>query len=196
MSDRAPAQSPSAVWLLRRLAAYLQPHWRWQAAAILASVLVVAAYLPFPWLTKILIDDVVGAGNLDLLGPAAAGMVAAAVATAVFHLASNYLFTTAGEQAINDLRTRLMDHTLRLPLAYFRRQRSGEVVAHFTTDSVAVTGVYRAAFGASPAALIELVLMLLVVGIIDWRFVLVSIGVIPLQMLLPALLGRPQRRGG
>ena len=196
MSDAAPDQSPSAFGLLRRLAAYLWPHWRWQAAAVMASVLVVAAYLPFPWLTKILIDDVVGAGNLDLLGPAAAGIVATAVATAAFLLASNYLFTTAGEQAINDLRTRLMDHTLRLPLAYFRRQRTGEVVAHFTTDSVAVTGVYRAAFGAAPAAVIELAVMLLVIGLIDWRFVLVSIGVIPIQATLPALLGRPQRRAG
>ena len=194
MIDAAPA--PSTAWLLRRLAAYLRPHWRWQAAAIMASVLVVATYIPFPWLTKILIDDVVGAGNLDLLGPAAAGLVAAAVATALFLLASNYLFTTAGEQAINDLRTRLMDHTLRLPLAYFRRKRSGEVVAHFTTDSVAVTGVYRGAFGAAPAALIELTVMLLIVGLIDWRFVLVSLGVLPLQVFLPALLGRPQRRAG
>jgi len=196
MSDAASAQTPGTVWLLRRLATYLRPHWRWQAAAVLASVLVVATYLPFPWLTKILIDDVVGAGNLDLLGPTAAGMVAAAVATAAFLLASNYLFTTAGEQAINDLRTRLMDHTLRLPLSYFRRQRTGEVVAHFTTDSVAVTGVYRAAFGAAPAAVIELAVSLLVVGLIDWRFVLVSLGVIPLQATLPALLGRPQRRAG
>ncbi|MCY3913220.1 MAG: ABC transporter ATP-binding protein [Chloroflexi bacterium] len=196
MSDAASAQSPNTVWLLRRLAAYLRPHWRWQAAAIMSSVLVVATFLPFPWLTKILIDDVVGAGNLDLLGPAAAGIVAAAVATAGLLLASNYLYTTAGEQAINDLRTRLMDHTLRLPLAYFRRQRTGEVVAHFTTDSVAVTGVYRATFGAAPAAVIELAVMLLVVGLIDWRFVLVSLGVIPLQATLPALLGRPQRRAG
>ena len=162
----------------------------------MSTVVLVAAMLPYPWLTKILIDDVVGAGNLHLLGPAAAGMVAAAVAMTVFHLASNYLFTTTGEQAINDLRTRLMNHTLRLPLAYFRRQRTGEVVARFTKDSVAVTGVYRAAFGAAPAAVIELAVMLLVVGLIDWRFVLVSIGVIPLQAILPALLGRPQRRAG
>ncbi|MCY4121701.1 MAG: ABC transporter ATP-binding protein [Acidobacteria bacterium] len=196
MSSAAPTQSPSAVWLLRRLAAYLQPHWRWQVAAVMSTVVLVAATLPFPWLTKILIDDIVGAGNLDLLGLVAAGIVAAAVAQTVFSLASDFLFTTAGEQAINDLRTRLMNHTLRLPLAYFRRQRTGDVVAHFTTDSVAVTGVYRSAFGAAPAAAIELAVMLLVVGIIDWRFVLVSIGVIPLQATLPALLGRPQRRAG
>ena len=196
MSDAAPAQSRNAVWLLRRLASHLKPHWRWQAAAVIVTVVYSAALLPFPWLTKLFIDDVVGAGNLDLVGPVAAGIIAAAVVMAIFHLASDYLFTTAGEQAINDLRARLMDHTLRLPLAYFRRQRTGEVVAHFTTDSVTVTGVYRAAFGAAPAALIELAVMLLVVGLIDWRFVLVSIGVMPLQMLLPALVGRPQRRAG
>ena len=195
-SKSVPAQAPSAVWLLRRLAAYLRPHWRWQAAAIAATVVFSAALLPFPWLTKILIDDVVGAGNLDLLGPVVAGIVAAAVVATVFNLASDYLFTTAGEQAINDLRSRLMEHTLRLPLAYFRRQRTGEVVAHFTTDSVAVTGVYRAAFGRAVAAVIQLAVMLLVIGLIDWRFFLVAIGVIPLQMFLPALLGRPQRRAG
>ncbi len=194
MIDVAPA--PSTAWLLRRLAVYLRPHWRWQAAAVMSAVILAAAMLPFPWLTKILIDDVVGAGNLDLLGPAAAGIVTAAVAMAVFHLASNYLFTTAGEQAINDLRTQLMNHTLRLPLSYFRRQRTGEVVAHFTTDSVAVTGVYRVAFGAAVAAVIELTVMLLVIALIDWRFVLVSLAVIPIQAILPALLGRPQRRAG
>ncbi len=196
MSDAPSSQSPNAVWLLRRLAAYLRPHWRWQVAAIVATVVFSAAILVFPWMTKILIDDVVGVGNLDLLGPAVAGIVASAMVMAAFNLAASYLFTTAGEQAINDLRTQLMGHTLRLPLAYFRRHRTGEVVAHFTTDSVAVTGVYRAALGAAVAAVIELTVMLLVIAVIDWRFVLVSLVIVPIQATLPALLGRPQRRAG
>ena len=190
------SQPTSTVLITRRLAAYLRPYWPLQAGAVVASLVAVATLLPLPLLMKVLIDEVAGAGELDLLPPVLLGIMLLALITMVAEVAGDYLFTTAGEQAINDIRSALMTHTLRLPLAYFRRRRTGEVVTHFTSDSVAVSGAYRQAFGEGVASAIQLTAILAFIALIDWRFGLVALGLAPIYMLVPTLRQRHHLRAG
>ena len=172
---------------VRRLAAYLRPHWRAQAGAILASLLAVGAELPTPLLIKVLIDDVAGARDLSLLPPVLIALGALAVVGTAAGVAANYLFTSAGEQAANVLRRSLMDHVLRVPLSYFRGRRTGETVTHFTADSVAVAEAYERAYGHGLASAVEVLGIVIVVALVDWRFGLLAAGLVPVYMLLPRL---------
>ena len=98
---------PAAVrTTIRRLVGYLRPHWRAQTVAVVASLVAVSSDLPIPLLIKILVDDVATAGRLDLLASALAGIGALAVVQAAASITSDYLFTTAGQQAVNVLRGR------------------------------------------------------------------------------------------
>ena len=143
MSNAAPVHAPSTATTVRRLAAYLRPHWRAQTGAIAASLLAVAAGIPVPLLTKALVDDVATEGKLELLPPVLAALGVLAVLAAALSILSRYLFTRAGARAVNVLRANLMRHMFRLPLTYFRQHRRGEIVTHFTSDAEAIATAYQ-----------------------------------------------------
>ena len=178
---------PSTATTVRRLTAYLRPHWRAQAGAILASLLVVAAGVPIPLLTKALVDDVATEGRLELLPPVLAALGVLALLTATFSVLSSYLFTRAGARAINVLRADLMRHLFRLPLTYFRRHRRGEIATHFTSDVEAVATAYRESYGRGIASAVQLVVVIAVIAVFDWRFGVGAVAILPVYMLVPWL---------
>ena len=189
-------QPASVAATARRLARYLRPHWRAQTGAIVASLVSVGAELPTPLLIKVLVDDVAGARNLSLLPPVLIALGALAIVGTIGGVAANYLFTSAGEQAVNVLRRSLMDHVLRVPLSYFRGRRSGETVTHFTADSVAVAEAYERAYGRGLAAALEVGGIVIVVAVVDWRFGLLAAALVPVYMLLPRLRQGHHLRAG
>ena len=194
MSNAAPVQAPSTATTVRRLAAYLRPHWRAQAGAIAASLLAVAAGIPVPLLTKALVDDVATEGKLELLPPVLAALGVLAVLAAALSILSRYLFTRAGARAVNVLRADLMRHLFRLPLTYFRRHRRGEIVTHFTSDAEAVATAYHESYGRGIASAVQLVVVIAVIAIFDWRFGIAAAGIVPVYMLVPWLNRRHQSR--
>ena len=185
---------PSTATTVRRLTAYLRPHWRAQAGAILASLLLVATGIPIPLLTKALVDDVAIAGKLELLPPVLAALGILAVLTAALSILSRYLFTRAGTRAVNVLRAHLMRHVFRLPLTYFRRHRRGEVVTHFTSDAEAVATAFEVSYGGGVASAVQLVVVVVVIAIFDWRFGIAAVAIVPVYMLVPWLNRRQQAR--
>ncbi|MCY3783182.1 MAG: ABC transporter ATP-binding protein [Chloroflexi bacterium] len=188
------APLPSTATTVRRLAAYLRPHWRAQVGAIVASLLAVSAEVPVPLLTKALVDDVAIAGKLELLPPVLAALGILAVLTAALSVLSRYLFTRAGARAVNVLRAHLMRHLFRLPLTYFRRHRRGEVVTHFTSDAEAVLTAYQESYGQGIASAIQLVIVVAVIAVFDWRFGVAAAAIVPVYMLVPWLNRRHQAR--
>lgn len=188
------APPPSTATTVRRLAAYLRPHWRAQAGAIAASLLAVSAEIPVPLLTKALVDDVAIAGKLELLPPVLAALGILAALTAALSILSRYLFTRAGARAVNVLRAHLMRHLFRLPLTYFRRHRRGEIVTHFTSDAEAVLTAYQESYGQGVASAIQLVVVVAVIAIFDWRFGVAAAAIVPVYMLVPWMNRRHQAR--
>ena len=186
------ASPPSTATTVRRLAAYLRPHWRAQVGAIIASLLLVATGIPVPLLTKALVDDVATEGKLELLPPLLAAVGLLAWLTAVLSIQSRYLFTRAGARAVNVLRADLMRHLFRLPLTYFRRHRRGEIVTHFTSDAEAIATAYQESYGQGIASAVQLVVVIAVIAIFDWRFGVTAAAIVPVYMLVPWLNRRQQ----
>ena len=188
------ATPPSTSTTARRLAAYLRPHWRAQVGAILASLLLVATGIPVPLLTKALVDDVATEGKLELLPPVLAALGVLALSTAGLAMLSRYLFTRAGARAVNVLRAHLMRHVFRLPLTYFRQHRRGEIVTHFTSDAEAVATAYHESYGQGIVSAVQLVVVVAVIAIFDWRFGVAAAAIVPVYMLVPWLNRRHQAR--
>ena len=182
------ASPPSTATTVRRLAAYLRPHWRAQAGAIARLATCGGRWdAPLPLLTKALVDDVATEGRLELLAPVLAAFGALALLTATLSILSRYLFTRAGARAVNVLRADLMRHLFRLPLTYFRRHRRGEIVTHFTSDVEAVATAYRDSYGRGIASAVQLVVIIAVIAVIDWRFGIAAVAIVPVYMLVPWL---------
>ena len=147
-----------------------------------------------PLLTKALVDDVATEGKPELLPPVLAALGVLALSTAGLAMLSRYLFTRAGARAVNVLRAHLMRHVFRLPLTYFRQHRRGEIVTHFTSDAEAVAAAYHESYGTGIVSAVQLVVVVAVIAIFDWRFGVAATAIVPVYMLVPWLNRRHQAR--
>jgi ABC-type multidrug transport system fused ATPase/permease subunit len=112
---------------------------RWAlAAGLLLLAVSNAAALFLPLSSKYLIDEVVAKKRLDLLVLIAA---LAAVATAIQAVAAfgiARLVSVTGQRVITDLKLALFRHVLRLPIRYFDRRTTGELVSRVMNDAEGV----------------------------------------------------------
>ncbi len=184
---------PGAWTTFRRLLGYARPYRVTGGLATVAAVGVSVLVLARPWLMKLLVDDAFGAGNAELLAPVLIGMASLETAVATLSYAAEYGYARVGERAMNDLRAGILHHTHRLPLTSLRQRRTGDIVAHFTSDATAIGGVYRHVFAEGALPGLRVMAVVAIILAVDWRFGLLAVSLIPFYALLPVLLqGRVQ----
>jgi len=169
---------------------YLRPYWRLQTVAVLGALGFSGSRLAFPWVTKVLIDDVFTQRKSELLLPMLSLLMGSAVALFLFEFLKNYLFTYIGERVVIDLRGELYGHLRGLSLSYFHRARTGDIMSLFTSDVPTLSELYRQALGEALANLLYLFAVLAVIAAINWRLALVSLLLVPIYALVPSTLIR------
>ena len=193
MAQSETAGASGAWSTFRRLMGYARPFWLTGALATAAAAAAAVFVLARPWLFKLLVDDVFGQGNESLLAPVLVAMFALEVVVAGLGYAAEYGYARVGERAMNRLRTGILHHAHRLPLISLRRYRTGEVVAHFTSDATAIGGVYQQVFSNGALSSLRVVGVVAIIFAVDWRFGLLAAALIPLYAFLPVLMqGRVQ----
>ena len=90
------------------------------------------AGLVLPATSKYLIDDVIGKGRAELLGPLALAAGVATLVQAVTSFALSQLLGVAAQRAITDMRKRVQAHVLRLPTSLLRlgQERRADLAHH------------------------------------------------------------------
>ncbi|WP_442933521.1 ABC transporter ATP-binding protein [Micromonospora sp. CPCC 206060] len=143
-ADRSAAEqhSPEAVARLRArsralLGSLLRPHRRPLAVTVALLLLQNAAGMAGPYLVMLGIDRGIGPLRAGDAGPLVMVAAAFAVAAAVDHVAKRgflVLSARVGQAVLLDLRQRVYDQFLRLPVAFHERYTSGRMVSRMTSD--------------------------------------------------------------
>lgn len=125
------------VW---RFLAYAKPYWRYVAAATFCGLIKFLAPLVFPWVLKVLLDDVVLNRSLDAAtrDRTIVYLVSGVLAVnAVWMVAAYYrsVFSAiAGHRLIRDLRVALFSHVQRLSHDFFTRHQTGAISSRVVND--------------------------------------------------------------
>jgi ATP-binding cassette subfamily B protein len=118
-----------------RLARFMQPY-RGRVILLMAATLVaVASQMAPPYITKLIVDDVVRDRNLNHLLPYIAGMLVCGVLLLLSRFVSGILTSWLASRVIADIREALHAHLERLQMRYFNRRESGEMVARVMHDT-------------------------------------------------------------
>src|SRR5207244_13043249 len=105
--------------IVRRVARLFKPYG-WQAAVVLASILVTSGLGVAPaFLTKAVINRAIIPHNLHLLWELALVMIAVPLVSGVIGIAQTYLTTVVGQNVMQDLRNRLFEHLQAMSLRFF-----------------------------------------------------------------------------
>jgi ATP-binding cassette subfamily B protein len=123
---------------MRRLWTYLQ-RYRWRYAAGGACLLGTASLaMMVPYLLKQAIDAVGDGASSAQVGQYALMIVVVASAQAVVRTFSRTLIFNVGRDVEYALRNDLFAHLLRLPLSYYHRQQTGDLMSRLINDVTAV----------------------------------------------------------
>lgn len=206
------------IW--SRLAGYLAPY----RVFVVASLAAMAAgslldgfsmVLLIPFLRSLFGDAAVlpGAGSLvervldAVLGPFLAGaspnealrnvvivVMAAILLKNVFFYTASALGMTVQEGVARDMRNQLYGHLQRLPLGFFDRNKTGQLVARVFTDTNKTKEVFKTTMAEALKHAVSLIAFVLVLFLISWKLTLLALVVAPLFLgFLKPMLYRLRR---
>lgn len=125
----APAGEEAERFGLRWFLRALHPHRGVLVQVLLASMFVQVLALVTPLVFQVVIDKVLTQHTLGTLDVLVVALLAFGVFEAVLGLMRHYLASHTAHRLDVLFGARVFSHLMRLPLAYFERQRSGDTVA-------------------------------------------------------------------
>lgn len=175
-------QARLAMRLLRRAAA---PEQRHLIIATLWLILAAAFEVVGPLLGKALIDDHLLPRHLDW--PQMALLLGGLVVTGWVSSWVRYLqlirLSGVAMRSVQRLREWVYDHVLRLPMAFFDRAITGQLVSRVTNDTEAVKTLYIQVLYVLLDNSIVLIGTMVAMAWLDWRLMLIVL------LLVPAVVG-------
>jgi ABC-type multidrug transport system fused ATPase/permease subunit len=175
------AKTRSTAEILRRVASYLKPYKINAAANIVFALLALGFSLVFPQITQYIIDDVIGRGSIELLLPAALALACAFLLRDLFTSLRIHANNRLEQNVIYDLRRDLYARLQLLPVGYFDRRASGDLMTRLLDDVHAVERIVidGSEQGTSAALTILAVLVILAAKNVH----LATLALIPLPLL-------------
>jgi subfamily B ATP-binding cassette protein MsbA len=152
-----------------------------------------AVGLVFPLGVKRLIDSALNEGDASQLDLVAIALVLMFLSESIASFLQGYITGGTGERLGNDLGLKVTDHLLNLPMRYYDRQRTGDVLAVVGSD---VTLVRSGTLGTALPLLAQVVRLFGSVAIafsLNWRLAMIVIVITPAVMGIAITAGRRVR---
>lgn len=180
----------------KRLLMYILPYKKRLIEAIICIVIAAGANLYLPWIIKDMIYKVLAEKDMMMLNVIAAGIVITFIIRGIFYFGQSYLVSFVGERVIIDVREILFKKFQRLPLSYFDRHQTGEIMSYITNDVAALQN-------ALVDRLIELITessifigSLVMMFMLDWQLSLLTLITVPLVGEAMKIFGKKMKASG
>lgn len=175
---------------VRRVMAYGRPYSRMLVFFLLVIIAgAVVGVIP-PLLLQRLIDHGVLAKNLGVVIQLAVVVAVLAILDAALATLSTWFSSRIGEGLIRDLRVQVFDHVSRLPLAFFSRTQTGQLVSRLQSDVLGAQQAFTSTLSRVVSNLISVVLVLAAMAALNWKLALASVALVPLIWIPGRFVGK------
>lgn len=157
------------------------------AIALLLALFSTAASLAIPLVTKELVDSLTGA---SFNWKTAVFLFAVFIVQAVLGGVSYYLLAFIGETIVADLRNKLWYKVLRLPVAYYDENETGETMSRITQDTTMLKQLVSEHLVSFITGIISVIGAVAILLYLDWKMTLIMLISIPVSMAIIFPLGR------
>ncbi len=192
MNQRPPLNIDT--WkMVRKAFRYLKPHRGAVSAGIVFLVLSSALAMITPWMVKLSIDSLVAGGNLSGISRYLLIIVVITVFQAVFRYLMRRFIIDSSRRAEYDLRNELYFHVQQLPITFFHKYRTGDIMSRLANDVQAVRMIFGPTILQIGNTLVSLVIALGLMIAIDIKLTLIALAPMPLLPFAFYFLGRKVR---
>ena len=167
-------------WVLfKRVLVHLKPYSSLVALAIILLLAVSVLNLAGPYLTKVVIDDHIKAGDLKGLDVIAAVYLSVLVFSFIFQFCQTYLMQVIGQRVMFDLRSKVFSHLHKMSFSYFDRNPIGRMITRVVNDVEVLNEMLTSGLILVFSDLFTLFGIFCVMFYLDWRLTLVVCIVFP-----------------
>ena len=162
----------SAAWAEARTLIWVR---RWRLAAGLVLMLVSRlAGLVLPLLSKFLIDEVVLKKRTDMLPTLAWIAAGATVVQAITSFGLSQILGVAAQKAITDMRRRVEEHVMRLPVRYFDKTQTGILISRVMNDAEGIRNLVGTGLVQLTGSVVTAVFALGYLLYLNWHLTVVT----------------------
>jgi len=178
--------------MLLRILGYFRPYSLHTAVMLVAVGIIAALGLIPPLLMRSLIDDAIPNRDFNLLLLLVVVMVAAPTLAGMFSVVQSYFSAQISQRVMFDLRNELYRHVQSLSLKFFTTVKTGEIMSRLNNDVSGVSRVVGDTITENVMQVFVLVTTVVLMVQMEWRLALLSLVIIPLELLPTRRVG--QRR--
>ena len=196
-----PAENPtirqpsSERVLLARLFRYVRPHWRVFALGVVAMMLTGSTETALPAIMQHLLDDGFGGkGNPQLMWTAPLMIIGLFVGRGMFTFTMNYAMNEVSNSVLYDLRKRMFDRLVQMPVSYFSTHSAGTIIARLVND---VQNVTQSLASVLVIMVRDTCVILGLLGwllYLNWQLTMIAFVLIPMVALAVGAFSRRMRR--
>ena len=174
---------------IKRMAGYFRPY-RIQLSLVVVFAFVAAVLsVVQPILVRFLIDDILVTGSTEdraFMLVLVAGMVAAPIGAGLTNVAQFHFNNVMVQRVMFDIRNQLYTHLLDMPLRFYTKTRSGEIISRTTNDVNGIQTVLTTSFTGVTTNILVVVITVAAMFWIDWALAIVALIALPF-FLFPTL---------
>ena len=174
----------------RRVWFFARPYRR-SISGFLTSIVVAALLsLVAPFAFRRILDHAIPDKNRGLITLLAGIVVAAAILDAALSIVQRWYSARIGEGLIYDLRVALFDKVQRMPIAFFTRTQTGNVISRLNNDVIGAQSAVTSTLGSVVSNIVVLITTLIAMASLEWRLTLLSLVVLPVFIIPAKRVGR------
>ena len=128
-----------------------------------------------PSSSKWLIDEVIGNERLELLMPLALAVGVATLVQAVTSYSLSQVISVAAQGAIMEMRKRVHDHVIRLPIRFFDDTKSGVLISRIMSDAEGIRNLVGTGIVLLVGGIFTAVLAFGVLVYLNWQITVVTL---------------------
>ncbi len=193
MAGLARAKNPRGA--LSRLATYFGA-FRTRLAFVAACIFVYTGLgLVGPYLMGVAIDRFIARHDDAGLGRVVLWMVAAFLGQNLFQVLSAWTMAAISQRALARLRRDLFGHLQTLPMSFFERNASGDLMSRLTSDIDAINDAVAQNLTSLLASLLSMGGILVAMFVLDRWLALASLFVVPIMLLFTRYVAIFTRKG-
>lgn len=117
---------------------FLKKYWIRMAAGLLLVTIVAIAALSGPYVSKLIVDDVINGGQTGMLGRLVAILIALVIVKGLCRFFSQVLFETSSQNVLFSMRDTVYRKLLQEDFAFYNKNRTGDLMSRQTGDMDAI----------------------------------------------------------
>lgn len=119
---------------MKKISKYIIENWYFYLFAIIFMVIQVGLDMLSPQVTKKIIDDVIGKGEINILTGLLVTIFIIGIGRCIFGYAKEFIFDYISVKIATDMRRRLFEHIQGLSIGFFNNTNTGEIMARVKDD--------------------------------------------------------------